>query len=178
MGRSGGQDCGHALTLSAVSPVLRDDVEVPAPPSIVGAVALGVAPLPFLAVYAILFLVHGTVHPVVPPDIGRSKNAELVAGLIALAVFLFILVAEFWLMDGRRRWPYTLGQLATLATSIDFLADRTTGPVAVPLLLAVTSLAGLVLAFVPASWDYVGWRPPAALSRPPQRQRRAAGPSS
>jgi hypothetical protein len=158
--------------------VLRDDVEVPAPPSIIGAVALGVAPLPFLAVYAILFLVHGTVHPVVPPDIGGSKNAELVAGLIALAAFVVVLIAEFWLMDGRRRWPYALAQLATLGTAVYFLVDRTTGPVAVPLLLAVTSLAGLVLAFAPPSWDYVACRPPAVLSRRPQRQRRTAGESS
>ena len=46
--------------------------------------AAGVAPLPFLAVYAILFIARGTVLPVIPPDVGNSKGDELVAGLVAL----------------------------------------------------------------------------------------------
>ncbi len=122
-----------------------------APPAVIGATALGVAPLPFLAVYAILFLAHGTVHPVSPPDIGSSKNDELLAGLVATALFVIGCLATFWFLDARRRWLFALAQAAALGTSIDFVVDTTSGPPAVPILLLVTSAAALVLAFLPAS---------------------------
>lgn len=148
----------------------NDEDEVrDAPPTVIASVALGVAPLPFLAVYAILFIAHGTVHPVVPPDIGSSQRDELVAGLVALALLIVGLVAVFGLLNGRRRWLFALGQAATLGTSIDFITDSTTGSPAVPLLLAVTSAAALVLAFLPASWRHIRstWRVrwPAAFAR-------------
>ena len=63
-----------------------DDDIGDAPPPVIWAVALGVAPLPFLAVYSVLFISRGTVHPVIPPDVGDSKGDELVAGLIALVL--------------------------------------------------------------------------------------------
>ncbi len=93
----------------------------------IGAVAAGVAPLPFLAVYAVLFIVRGTVHPVTPPDIGNSKTAELIAGLIALALFIIGSLAALWLLDGRRRWLFVACQVALLATSVYFIVDRNSG---------------------------------------------------
>ena len=65
-----------------------DDDEREAPPLVVGAVSAGVAPLPFIAVYAIMFLIHGSIHPVNPPDVTRTKGGEFAAGLVALAVFI------------------------------------------------------------------------------------------
>ena len=58
-------------------PTVDDDESRDAPPVVIGAVAAGVAPLPFLAVYAVLFISRGTVHPVTPPDVGNSKTTEL-----------------------------------------------------------------------------------------------------
>ena len=95
-----------------------DDIDRDAPPVVIGAVAAGVAPLPFLAVYAVLFIARGTVHPVTPPDVGNSKTTELIAGLIALALFIIGSLAAFWLLDGRRRWLFVVCQAALLATSI------------------------------------------------------------
>jgi peptidoglycan/LPS O-acetylase OafA/YrhL len=146
-------------------PEVDDDIR-DAPPPVIGAVALGVAPLPFLAVYAVLFISRGTVHPVIPPDVGNSKNDELIAGLIALVAFLVGALAAYWVLDRRRRWLFAVFQAATLATCIDFIVDSTKGPPAIPFVLAVTSLVALVLAFLPASWDHLHRGVPPWLRRP------------
>jgi hypothetical protein len=146
-------------------PGVDDDLrDAPAP--VVGAVALGVAPLPFLAVYAVLFISRGTIRPVVPPDIGNSKGDELVAGLIALVAFVVGALAAYWFLDRRRRWLFVIFEAAVLATSIDFLVDSNTGSPAIPLVLALTSLAALILGFLPASWDHMHSDRPTWLRRP------------
>jgi hypothetical protein len=142
-----------------------DDSPRDTPPVVIGAVAAGVAPLPFLAVYAVLFIGRGTVRPVIPPDIGHSKTDELMAGLIALALFVLGAYAALAFLNGRRRWLFVLCQAATLATCIDFLIDSTTGPPGVPGLLALTSLVALVLALLPASWEHMRRGVPAWLRR-------------
>ena len=146
-------------------PTVDDDESRDAPPVVIGAVAAGVAPLPFLAVYAVLFISRGTVHPVTPPDVGSSKTTELIAGLIALALFVIGSLAALWLLDGRRRWLFVVCQLALLATSIDFIIDSSMGSRAIPVVLAVTSLIALVLAAHPATWKHMGQEPPGGLRR-------------
>jgi peptidoglycan/LPS O-acetylase OafA/YrhL len=141
-------------------PSVDHDESRDAPGVVIGAVAAGVAPLPFLAVYAVLFISRGTVHPVTPPDIGDSKTTELIAGLVALALFVIGALAALWLLDGRRRWPFVVCQLALLATSIDFIIDSSMGSRAVPVVLAVTSLIALVLAAHPTTWRHMGQEPP------------------
>lgn len=142
-----------------------DVVHEDAPPVVVGAVAAGVTPLPFLAVYAILFIARGTVHPVTPPDVGHSKTAELVAGLVALALFVLGALAAFWLLDARRRWPFMGYQLALLGTSIYLIADRTSGSATIPVLLTATALIALVLAALPQTWTYLRQEVPTWLGR-------------
>lgn len=140
---------------------MRDDDEIrETPGAVVWAVAAGTAPLPFLAVYAVVFIVHGGVHPVAPPDITNTAHGELVVGLIALGVFVVDVVALLWLLSGRRRWPFVLVQLAVLATAIDFLIDPTKGGRTVSVVVAVAALAALVCAFLPQSWQHVGRTPP------------------
>jgi hypothetical protein len=132
---------------------------------VIGAVAAGVAPLPFLAVYAVLFISRGTVHPVTPPDVGNSKTSELVAGLIALALFIIGSLAAYWLLDGRRRWLFVLCQAALLATSVYFIVDRTSGSIGIPILLAITSLVALVLSMLPVTWEHLRHDVPSWLRR-------------
>jgi len=114
----------------------------------IGAAAAGLAPLPFLAVYALLFIIHGSVHKVSPPDITDSAGGELVAGLIALALFLVLIVALHRLLTRGARTLFLLCQLACLGAAIYFVVDRTSGPLAVPVLLVITSAlaVGLVVA--------------------------------
>lgn len=146
---------------------MRDEDELrETPPVVVGAVAVGTAPLPFLAVYAVTFIVHGGFHPVSPPDITRTAHGELVAGIIALALFVIAVAALLWMLNGRRRWPFAIVQLAVLGTAVYFLLDGTKGGAAISYLLVATSVAAFVCAFVPQAWDHVG------RARPRRRRRR------
>ena len=142
-----------------------DDIDREAPPVVIGAVAAGVAPLPFLAVYAVLFIARGTVHPVTPPDVGNSKTTELIAGLIALALFIIGSLAALWLLDGRRRWLFVVCQAALLATSVYFIADRNSGSPTIPILLGITSLISLVLTMLPTTWEHLRQDVPPWLRR-------------
>ena len=140
---------------------VRDDDEVrDTPGAVIWAVAAGTAPLPFLAVYAVMFIVHGGFHRVVPPDITNSAHGELVAGLIALALFVIDVVALFWMMNARRRWPFLIVQLGMLGTAIDFFLDVTKGGRFVSFVVALAALAAIVCALLPPSWEYFGRRVP------------------
>jgi hypothetical protein len=144
--------------------VYDDDVR-DTPPAVVGAVALGAAPLPFLAVYAVLFLVHGSVHPVQPPDITSSTGGEFIAGCIAAALFVVTIVALLWLLNGRRRWLFAVLQFGVLATAVDFLIDGTKGGSFVSVVMALTALGSLILCFAPASWRHVDRTAPRPIER-------------
>jgi hypothetical protein len=145
-----------------------DDVDRDAPPTVVGAVAAGSVPLPFLAVYAVMFIVHGGFHPVVPPDITDTQRGELIAGLIALALFLVSFVAVIWMLNGSRRWPFVIVQLADLAAAIDLAVDRTKGGGTTAVVLIAAALIALVLSLTPAASAYVGhrWRQRRRRPRP------------
>ncbi len=156
---------------------MNDDAELQTPPAVIGSISAGVGPLPFLAIYAVLFLIHGFIYPVQPPDITGSQSGEGTAGIIALGLLAGCVLTIWWFLNGRRRWPFVLAQLATLITAIDFIANSTTGSPAVPFVLVLSSLVALVLAFAPASWRHLGqtpWQSPwgprgaSATSTPPQ----------
>lgn len=150
---------------------VRDDDEVrETPAAVVWATAAGTAALPFLAVYAVMFIVHGSVRPVAPPDITSTTHGELLAGITALLLFIVAAVALLWLLSGRRRWPFALVQLGMLATAIDFLVDVTKGGRLISFVVAVASLVALGCAFLPSAWAYFGRGAP-RLSR---RRGRAA----
>lgn len=147
---------------------MDDDGLYETPPAVIGSISAGVGPLPFLGIYAVLFLTHGLLYPVSPPDITSSRAGEAVAGVVAAVLFVLAVLSLWWFLGRRRRWPFVLVQLATLITAIDFIVDKTKGSAAVPVVLALTSLTALVLAFTPASWRHVQSAPP----RLPRRSRR------
>jgi hypothetical protein len=153
--------------------VERDEDEVRETPStVVWAVAAGTVPLPFLAVYAVLFIIHGSIHPVAPPDVTSTQHGELLAGLIALGLFVVSVVALLWMLSGRRRWPFVLVQVGMLAAAIDLFVDVTKGGRLVSLVVAVAALVALVCAFLPQSWQHVG------RAVPRLRRTAKAGPQS
>lgn len=149
-----------------------DNEDRDTPSAVVWAVALGTAPLPFLAVYAVMFIVHGGIHPVAPPDITDSTRGELIAGILALVLFAVAVVALFWMLNGRRRWPFVIVQLGMLATAVDFFIDVTKGGRTTSLVVAVAALAALVCAFAPSAWEHVG------RSQPRLRRRARGGGTS
>jgi hypothetical protein len=136
--------------------VRDDDVDRDAPPLVVGAVAAGSVPLPFLAVYAVMFIVHGGFHPVVPPDITSTQHGELVAGIIALVLLVVSFVAVIWMLNGSRRWPFVLVQLADLAAAIDLVVDNTRGGGITAFVLVAAAAVALVLALTPQTSAYIG----------------------
>jgi hypothetical protein len=145
--------------------VVDDDLDREAPPIVVGAVAAGAVPVPFLAVYAVMFIVHGKFHPVVPPDITSTQHGEFVAGIIALVLFVVAFVAVVMMLNGSRRWLFVLVQLAVLGAAIDLIADSTRGGGVVGFALVVTSAIALVLAFFPGASAYVRGRPRRRIRR-------------
>lgn len=144
--------------------MLDDDVRE-TPGVVTGAVSLGTAPLPFLAVYAVLFLVHGSIHPVNPPDITSSTQGEFIAGCISVALFVVITMALLQFLNRRRRWLHALLQFGVLVTALDFVFDETKGGRFVSILLVLTTLISLVLSFAPASWTHVGRPVPGQVRR-------------
>lgn len=153
-----------------------DDESRPAPPTVVAAVAVGTAPVPFLAIYAVLFLVHGSVHPVVPPDITDSQGGEFLAGVIAFVVFLAASTSLLWAIGGRRRWPFVVVQAGLLATAVFFLVDGSKGGTLASIAVLITCAAGLVLILLPQSWPFYGHDTlPLARARARRARRHPAG---
>jgi hypothetical protein len=158
-------------------PAVLDEPDREAPPAVVTAVAIGTAPLPIVAVYAILFLVHGSVHPVQPPDVTSSKQGEFLAGWVALATFVVLTLGLLWFLNGRRRWLFAVLELAMLGVCITFASDDTVSGRTVSVLIAIASTIALVCAFLPQSWEYMRQREPRWLTTFWQRvlpRRRAA----
>jgi hypothetical protein len=158
--------------------VRDDDEDRDTPSSVVAAVAAGTAPLPFLAVYAVMFIVHGGIHPVAPPDITSTTHGELIAGIIALGLFIVAVVALLWMLNGRRRWPFVIVQAGLLATAVDFFLDDTKGGRMISFVVALAALAAIVFAFAPQSWEHVGRRRPTRRSRPAMPVGSGAGPDT
>lgn len=134
----------------------RDDDDRPAPHTVVAAVACGTTPVPFLAVYAVLFLVHGSVHPVVPPDITDTTRGEFISGVIAAVLFVLCSVSLIWAISGRRRWPFVAVQLVMLGAALYFLVDGTKGGTFVSYLVVVICLTAVVLILLPMSSTFYG----------------------
>jgi cytochrome bd-type quinol oxidase subunit 2 len=155
--------------MTAVLP--DEDVDLDAPPAVVGAVAAGSVPVPFLAVYAVIFVVHGRFHPVVPPDVTDTPHGEFVVGIVAAVLFLVALVAVIMMLNGSRRWPFLVVESAVVAGAVDLLVDNTRGGGATAVVIGVAALLGIVLALLPPSWSYL------AANRRARRRRRAAYPA-
>ena len=136
------------------------------PPTVIGAVAAGTVVVPFLMVYAFLFIVRGAFVEVDQPDITDSRTGELIAGLVALCYLIFVLWGMGRLLNGWDRWVFCAGQLITFAVALGLLLDTASGEPEVPAVVLLASLLALVLTFVPPSSNWVrtkgGRRLPAA----------------
>jgi hypothetical protein len=152
----------------------RGDADPDTPSQAIWSIAAGVAPLPFLFVYSVIFIAHGFFWPVEPPDITTTRHGEAAAGVLAVVVAIAIVLTLWWFLSARRRWPHLLAQLAVLGTTIGFVADPRTGSPVVPIALIVTSALSLGLGLHPASAAFVGSR---TSRRRRRRPARAARPS-
>ena len=154
---------------AAPSRAARPDRPGDTSPVVLTAVCAAIAPLPFLAVYAVLFIVHA-LHPVGPPDVTNSRTGELIAGAVAVVAFALLAASVLSYLNAARRWPFLLLQAAVLATAIVFLATATVGGPGISAFLAAASALALVLGALPASAIHVdspvGRRRPAPAEPP------------
>ena len=139
---------------AAETPTRDDEPPTETSPVVLTAVCAAIAPLPFLAVYAVLFIIHA-LHPVGPPDVTTTRTGELIAGVVAAVAFCLVSASVLSFLNQARRWAFVLFQAATLATAVVFLGHRTTGGPAISGLLAATSALAIVLALLPASAAHV-----------------------
>ena len=139
---------------------MRDDYTHNTPGTVTAAVACGVAPVPLLAVYSVIFMIHGSIRPVHPPDVTGTKRGEFIAGCVSLVLLVVLLVALLWFLNGKRRWPLAILELAGAAAFTYIVVEPTLGGRLIAALLALTSLASLVMLFAPSSWWWVDRRAP------------------
>lgn len=124
------------------------------PGTVVGAIAAGAVAVPFLLVYAVLFLLRGLFVQVEQPDITSTRSGEALAGLVVVAFLALVVWGLARFADGRDRWVFAAGQLLTLAVSADFVLDSSSGEPQVPVIVGVASLLamGLMLLAPSAGW--------------------------
>ncbi len=125
------------------------------PGVVIGAVAAATVVVPFLMVYAFLFLIRGLFVEVEQPDITDSRSGEAVAGFIALAFLIFVLWGMIRLLNGQQRLIFWLGQLVTAGTAAKLLFDSSSGSPQIPLVVLLAAVAALVLSVLPASTHWV-----------------------
>ena len=125
------------------------------PTPVVITVALGIAAAPLLMIYAFLFLVHGLVVPVYPPDVGSSRAVEALWGTAALGFAALLVVGAYRLLQRRGRTLHLIAQLAVFAGCMALLLDPAAGGRVVPILLGLASFAATLAALVAASWNWV-----------------------
>ncbi len=127
-----------------------------APGSIIAAVAAGTVPVPFLVVYAGLFLTKGFIVTGERPDITSSHAGEGLSGLVALGFLVIICFGLARMLSGRDRWLFLLGQVIVLAAACRFLFDPTSGGRSVSVVLALGAVVAIGLAWMPPSRRWLG----------------------
>ena len=125
------------------------------PGTVIGAVAAGNVVVPFLIVYAFLFIARGIFVSVSTPDITSSRTGEAIAGFVALIFLFFVFAGMGRLLNGRGRLVFLAGQAIVAVTSVWLLLDAASGEPEVPALTLIGALIALVLAVVPTSWAWV-----------------------
>ncbi|MDQ2836391.1 MAG: hypothetical protein M3Y42_02840 [Actinomycetota bacterium] len=140
------------------------------PGTVIGAVSAATVVVPFLMVYAFLFIVRGLFVQVEQPDITSSRSGEAIAGFVALAFLIFVLWGMIRLLNGNQRLVFWAGQLITAVSAAKLLFDSSSGQPEVPLVVLVAALLAIGLSVLPASSEWVrtegGNRPPAAPVEP------------
>lgn len=134
------------------------------PGTVIGAVSAATVVVPFLMVYAFLFVVRGLFVQVEQPDITGSRSGEAIAGFVALAFLVFVLWGMIRLLNGHNRLVFWAGQLVAAGASVKFLLNPSSGEPQVPAVVLAAALLALLLSVLAPSTRWVrsrgGDRPP------------------
>jgi len=125
------------------------------PGIVIGAVAAATVVVPFLIVYAFLFIARGVFVEVEQPDITSSRHGEAVAGLVATVFLVFVLWGMLRMLNGANRSVFWIGQAITLAGSVGFVLDSSSGDPQVPVVTAIASALAIALSLTPPASRWV-----------------------
>jgi len=125
------------------------------PGVVIGAVAAATVVVPFLIVYALLFIAHGVFVTPEQPDITDSRHGEALAGLIAVIFLVFVVWGMSRMLNGSNRIVFWLGQVATAATALYLLLDDASGQRQIPAVVLLASLLALGLSVLPPATRWV-----------------------
>ena len=98
------------------------------PGIVIAAVAAATVVVPFLIVYAFLFIMRGLFVQVEQPDITATRSGEAVAGFVALAFLILVLWGMLRLLNGSNRLIFWAGQLITAGAAALVPARRQLRP--------------------------------------------------
>jgi hypothetical protein len=125
------------------------------PGVVIAAVSAATVVVPFLIVYAFLFIMRGLFVQVEQPDITGTRSGEAVAGFIALAFLIFVLWGMLRLLNGRNRLVFWAGQLLAAAIAARLLSDTSFGDRQVPAGVLVAAVLAVVLSVLPSATRWV-----------------------
>ncbi len=140
------------------------------PGVVIAAVAAATVVVPFLIVYAFLFIMRGLFVQVEQPDITDTRSGEAVAGFVALAFLILVLWGMLRMLNGSNRLIFWAGQLITTGAAALFLLDTSFGQPQVPAVVLAAAVLAIVLSCLPAATRWVrsggGERPLVEPERP------------
>lgn len=134
----------------------RDEQQTPG--LVVGAVAAATVVVPFLIVYAVLFLAHGLFLPVEQPDVTGSRQGEAVAGAVAAVLLGLVLWGMLALLNGSHRVVFWFGQLVVAGAALALLLDPASGQPEVPVVVLAAAVLAIVLSLAPPAARWVSDR--------------------
>lgn len=125
------------------------------PGVVIAAASAATVVVPFLIVYAFLFIMRGLFVQVEQPDITDTRSGEAVAGFVALAFLILVLWGMLRLLNGSSRLIFWAGQLITAGAAALFLIDASFGQPQVPAVVLLAAVLAIVLSCLPAATRWV-----------------------
>ena len=140
------------------------------PGIVIAAVSAATVVVPFLIVYAFLFIMRGLFVQVEQPDITATRSGEAVSGFVALAFLILVLWGMLRMLNGSNRLIFWAGQSLTGAVAAWFLIDADFGQPQVPAVVLLAAVLAIVLSCLPPATRWVrsagGDRPSIDTKRP------------
>ena len=131
----------------------HDDERTPG--VVIGSVAAATVVVPFLVVYAFLFIARGIFVTPEQPDITSSRHGEAIAGFIAVLFLAFVLWGMTRMLNGANRSVFWIGQLITAGSAGYLLLDASSGEPQVPIVVFVGAVLALALSLTPPATRWV-----------------------
>lgn len=125
------------------------------PGVVIGSVAAATVVVPFLVVYAFLFIARGIFVTPEQPDITSSRHGEAFAGFVVVLFLAFVLWGMTRMLNGANRAVFWIGQLLTAGAAGYLLLDASSGEPQVPIVVFLGAVLALALSVTPPANRFV-----------------------